>query len=233
MIAASLSLSRDGDVLEAGLEQPQDLVAPAVRLHGECAGADALEHGVAVRAQPKEVIALFGGDQVQGGVLEAVAVDDLGPGLELFAPGAVQPLVLRLEQVVGPVPPDALQERPNGARVPRLGGADPVVVAAVEPAPVAHEGIGHAVDPRLRRHLCAGGGVDHGLAVLVHSHQEVHVVAAQAAVAGDAVRADLLERVAEVRLAVRVVDRGREVELGRQLTARSARPSPGTSLRVA
>ena len=38
---------------------------------------DPLQHGVAVPAQPEEVVALPGRDQLEGGVLDAVAVHDL------------------------------------------------------------------------------------------------------------------------------------------------------------
>ena len=56
--------------------------------------------------------------------------------------------------------------------------------------------------------------LDHGLGVLVHPHQEVDVVPPQPAVARDAVGADLLQRVAQMGVAVGVVDGGGEVELG-------------------
>ena len=58
------------------------------------------------------------------------------------------------------------------------------------------------------------GRLQHRLRVLVHAHEEVDVVAPEAPVARDAVGADLLERVAEMGVAVGVVDGGGEVELG-------------------
>src|SRR4029077_6379018 len=107
--APRLPLPRNRAVLESGLEQPLVLVAADLGLDAERAGPDALEHRVAVRAQPEEVIALLGRDQREGGGLDAVAVDDLRLGLELLAARAVQPGVLRFEQVGGPALPDALQ----------------------------------------------------------------------------------------------------------------------------
>ncbi len=100
--------------------------------------------------------------------------------------------------------------------MPRLGRADPVVVAALQAAPIALEGRGHPVDPDLRLEPVLLGRLQHRLRMLVHAHEEVDVVAAKATVARDAVGADLLERVAEVRVAVGVVDGGREVELGQR-----------------
>ena len=68
-------------------------------------------------------------------------------------------------------------------------------------------------------HACGGlpvllGRLDHRLRVLVHAHQEMDLVSPEPAVAGDAVGADLLQRVPQVGVAVGVVDRGGEVELG-------------------
>src|SRR5581483_9903956 len=127
--APGLALARDGDVLEAALEQAQHLVAPDLGLDAQGARADALEHRVAVGAQAKKVVALPGGDERERGVLDAAAVGDLRLGLELLAPGAVQPLVLRFVQVAGPARADALEESGDRAGVPRLRGADPVVGA--------------------------------------------------------------------------------------------------------
>src|SRR2546421_32045 len=211
--APGLALPRDRDVLEAGLDEAQHLVAADLGLHAQRARADAIEHGVAVRAQPEEVVPLLGRDQLEGGMLDAVPVDDLRAGLELLAPGAVQPRVLRLEQIRGVALPDTLEQGRHRAGVSRLGGADPVVVRAVEAAPIVGEAGRHAIDPRLRRYAGAGGGLDHGLAVLVHPHQEVDVVAAQPVIARDTVGTDLLEGVPQMRLAVRVVDGRRQVEL--------------------
>src|SRR6266576_6661012 len=161
--APRLTLARDRDVLEPRLEQPHDLVAPDLGLHREGAGADALEHGVAIPAQPEEVIPLFGPNQLERRMLDAVAILDLALGLELLASGAVQPLVFSLEEIVRVPLPDALQQRRNGPHMARLGGADPVVVAAAQPVPVPLEGVGHAIHPRLRRHVVAGGGLDYRL----------------------------------------------------------------------
>src|ERR1051325_10388163 len=102
-------------------------------------GPDALEHRVAVGAQPKEVIALTRRDQLERGVLHAVPVHDLRPGLEFLAPGAVEPLVLGFEQILRTALPDALEQGGDRAGVPRLRGPDPVVVAAAEAAPVLGE----------------------------------------------------------------------------------------------
>ncbi len=207
------ALPRNRHVLEPVLEQPHDFVAPDRRLDAKLARRYQREQPLAVGAQPEEVVALLGRDELQRRVLDAMAVRDLRRRLELLAAGAVQPLVIGDVEIGGAQPLDALEQRDDAAHVPGLGRADPVVVAALEPPPVVREGPGHAVDPRARRHVPARRRLNHRLAVLVHSHQEMHLVAAQAPVAGDAVGADLLQGVPQVGIAVGIVDRGGEVEL--------------------
>src|SRR5207248_1861730 len=70
--------------------------------------------------------------------------------------GAVQPLVLGFEQVLGTALPDALEQRGDRAGMPGLCGPNPVVIAAAEAAPVPGERVGHAIDPRLRRDARSG-----------------------------------------------------------------------------
>ena len=109
---------------------------------------------------------------------------------------------------------DALEQRRDGAVMPRVGGPDPVVVAALQPLPEALEPRRHEVHPGLGLDLVLFGGLEHGLGVLVHAHEEMDVVAPEPPVTRDAVGAHLLERVAEMGVAVGIVDGGREVKLG-------------------
>src|SRR2546423_11191778 len=95
----------------------------------------------------------------------------------------------------------------------RLRGADPVVIAALELAPIVGECSGHAVDPLAWRDATARRRLNDGLAVLVHAHEEMHLTSSQAMIAGDAVRANLFQRVAQVGIAIGVIDGGGEVEL--------------------
>jgi len=177
--APRLALARDRDVLEAGLEQAQHLVAADLGLHAQRARADAVEDGVAIPAQAEEVIPLLGRDQVECGMLHAMPVNDLRTRLEFLAPGAVQPFVLRLEQIPRVALLDPLQQRRHRTAVPRLRGTNPVVVRAVEAAPVVGEAARHAVDPLLWADPSTRCRLNHRLAVLVHPHQEVDVVPAQ------------------------------------------------------
>ncbi len=167
------------------------------------------------------MIPLFGVNQLECGMLDAPAVRDLGGLLELLTAGAVQPFVIGLVQIVRPLLLDALEQRDDAAHVTGLGRPDPIVVAALELAPVVGERRRHPIDPCPGTDVRALGRLDHGLAVLVHPHEKMDGVAAQPPVAGDAVRADLFQRVPQVRVAVGIVDgRGKE-ELGRRHYTRS------------
>src|SRR2546421_2582514 len=156
------------------------------------------------------MIPFFGGDERERRMLDTVTIRYLGRLLELLAAGAVHPLVVRDVQVIGAPLLDALEQRYDAADVARLGRADPIVVRAFERAPIVGERRRHAVHPFARADVRPRGRLDHGLAVLVHAHQEVHLVAAQAAVPGDAVRADFFQSVPQVGIAIGVVDGRRE-----------------------
>ena len=161
------------------------------------------------------MIALLGWDELQRRVLDAMAVRDLRRRLELLAAGAVQPLVIGDVEIVGTLLLDALEQGDHAAHVPRLGRADPVVVAAFEPPPVVGKRRGHPVDPDARRHVGARSRLNDRLAVLVHPHEEMHLIGAppEPPVAGDAVGTDLLQGVSQVRVAVGIIDGGGEKEL--------------------
>ncbi len=86
-------------------------------------------------------------------------------------------------------------------------------MTALETPPEGLEPIGHPVHPFLWRETVLLRRLQDRLGVLVHPHDEVDLVAAKAAIASDAIGADLLERVSEVGIAVGIVDRGRDIEL--------------------
>ena len=89
-----------------------------------------------------------------------------------------------------------------------LAGLDEDVVADVERVPDLAELPGHVVAVGLRVLAQFGGPLRHLDRVLVVAHQEEDVEALHAAVAGLHVGAELLERGADVRPAVGVVDGG-------------------------
>jgi len=147
-------------------------------------------------------------------VQDALPVDDLGVLLERLAPDAVPPFVRLLVEIGRIALEDALDQRANAGAVSLVRGADELIVRHAEPLPHRAEAIGERIDERLRGGALRLGRLGDLLAVLVHADEEVHVVAAQAAVSCDGVGADLLVGVPEMRVAVGVVDRGREVVRG-------------------
>ena len=104
-------------------------------------------------------------------------------------------------------PPDRFR-RPV---VALLGGADEVVVRAIEPL---HHGLEQrhvAVEQLPRRQAFACRGLLHLLAVLVGAGEEEHVIAVEPHEAGDGVGGDRLVGVADMRRAVRIGDRRGDV----------------------
>src|SRR5262249_26557672 len=107
-------------------------------------------------------------------------------------------------------------QRADAALVVVGGGAHEAVIRDRQPAPHVFEATGDAVYEFLRRDAALGRCLRDLLSVLVEAGQEVDVVASHAPIARDDVGSDLLVRVADVRVAVCVVDRGREVEPSHQ-----------------
>ncbi len=124
----------------------------------------------------------------------------LGLTLEGLATRTVVALVAIPIQVTRVAdPPD---QRLNRTRMARLGGPNEIVMRDVQALP-------HTLETG--RELGFLGDL---LAVLVHPDDEVHVLACQAAEAGDGVRTNLLVGVTDVRVTVGVVDGGGQVESG-------------------
>ena len=139
----------------------------------------------------------------------ALAVDQLVLGVVVLARHAVEARVgAELDE---PVVVDALQELLDHLVVPRLGGADEVVVGDVEPVPRLHEARRGAVRPLLRGGAVRLGRLHDLGAVLVGAGHEPDVVAQQAVPAGQGVGVDRRVRRAHVRRVVDVVDRGGQV----------------------
>src|SRR5256885_11706955 len=223
--------------MEPVVGEPDALVAPGRRLPAPRSARNQREQALPVCAESKEVIALFRADQVERRMLDAMAVDDLGRLLELFTARAIQTLVIGDVQVVWALLLDALQQGDDAAHVARRGRPDPVVVAAFEPAPVVGEGRGHAVHPLARppRDAGARGRLDHRLAVLVHPHEKVHLIAPQPVIARDAIGADFLQGVTQVGIAVGVIDGCGEIELrhyNRSCSTATTRVAPSSARSV-
>ena len=92
----------------------------------------------------------------------------------------------------------------------RLGGTNEVVVGDLELAPKLLEVRSLAVGPLLRCHAVLGSGLGDLLAMLVHTGQELDVIAGRAAIASLDVGDDGGISRAQMRIGVDVVDRRRD-----------------------
>ena len=142
---------------------------------------------------------------LDGGAGGRQPVDELALGVERLVAHRVPPLVLAEVDVaaVEQLAPQRLRRR----RVPALGRPDELVAREVVHGEQRAEGVGDAVGERLRRLARRLRRLLHLLAVLVRPRQEEHVVAVEPLEARDHVARQRGVRVADVRLAVHVVDR--------------------------
>ncbi len=204
--------ARRRDVLETLLEEAEDLVAAARRRAERGLLDEERAQPVGVGREAEEPVALLRPLQLACRVQRAAAVDDLVLRLERFAADAVAPGVGLLVEGIGRAFEDARDERLHADLVGVGGGADELVVGEPEARPDRREARGDVVDERLRRRPRLLGRLGDLLAVLVHPDHEMDVAAERAMEPGDHVGADLLEGVADVGIAVGVVDGGRQVE---------------------
>ena len=93
----------------------------------------------------------------------------------------------------------------------RLGGADEIVVGAIEPLHHGLEARHVALDQFARRHVLLGRRLQHLDAVFVGAGEKEHVAAIEPHEAGNGVGGNGLVGVADMRRAVRISDRGGDV----------------------
>ena len=217
--APRLPGAADRDVLQAGLEQAEDLVAPHLGLQEVRMLGKVRQQPIAIGREPEEVVALLDPVRLRA-VDRAQPVDQVLLLLEGLAADAVPALVVGLIQVAGGR--DAVDDRLDRRLVARLCGADEVVEREVERRPHLAELLLHAIAVLERVLAEVASAAEDVLRVLVVAHHEVRVDPAQALVSGDDVGGDLLVRRAEMRPAVDVIDGGREVEARHGVVSGSA-----------
>src|SRR3982751_486210 len=115
----------------------------------------------------------------------AAAVDDLAVALEELTADAVPALVRLLVKIIRVLFVNALDERLHAALVTRFGGANEPVVRDAEPAPRRFERCRDSIDERLGRDTFFIGRLFDLLAMLVHPHEKMHLVASEPAIARD------------------------------------------------
>jgi hypothetical protein len=64
--------------------------------------------------------------------------------------------------------------------------------------------------------------------MLIHPHEEVHLISAEPAIPSDTIGADLLQRMAEMGVSIGIIDRGGQVELGHCSSFKSRLALPRT-----
>ena len=136
----------------------------------------------------------------------ALPVHDLRRLLECFAADAVESGVGAFVEIVGIALEDPHDQFLHASLVRRRGRADELVAGHGQPVPRRFEPASDAIDEGLWCDPVGRRRLRHLLAVLVHAHEEPDVVTAEDGDNGDAVGSHLLEGMAEVRVAVGVVD---------------------------
>ncbi len=199
----------DREILERLAQEAQHLVPVPLGLDEARVVLEVLDQPRLVLRHLEEVVLLLDEGE-RGLVIGALAVHDLLLGVEALAAVAVPAAVLAEVDLARVV--EALQDLLHHLLVPRLGGADEVVVGDAEAPPRLPERPRDLVRVGLRRLAGLGRHLGDLLAVLVGAGEEVDAVAGQPAVAAHRVGHDGGARVPEMRARVDVVDRGREVE---------------------
>ena len=200
----------DRQILETGLDEGDDLVAPRLREDEFRVLAIVLEEGLAVLRQPEEVRLLLRPlDLVP--LIGAASVDDLTFRIERLAGRAVPAFVRVLVDV--PSRRDLLVQALGAAAMPVLRRPDEVVVADPERLPEGAEALDDLVGELQGQQALRLGGALDVLSVLVGAREEVHLLPGHAAEARDHVGDDGRVGVPDVRHVVHVVDRRRQVEV--------------------
>ena len=204
------SRDRDAEVREPAADEAQHLVAAVLGRDAEPAALDLGEQPVAVTREPEEPVAL--GDALRRpAVLGAEPVHELGGREERLAARAIQPLVVAFVEIArggagAPQPLDAGGMAPVDAR------PDEVVVRERQHVAERREALRLFPNEHLDRKTCRLGRHDVLQRIVVRAAQEANVLAAQAAMPREDVRLHELEGEPEMRVAVDVRDRGRDVE---------------------
>ncbi len=211
----------DGDVVEAAADEPQGLVALCVRTDEVGMALVVVEQWLFERTQAEEVVVLLHLDD-RAAVHGAFAVDELVCGVVVLTRHAIEARVrAELDEAVVV---DPLEELLDHGVVPRLGRANEVVVADIEPFPRLHEAGGGAVGPLQRRGVMRFGRFDDLRPVFVRAGHEKDVIAQQAVPAGQGVSVDRRVGGAHMGRVIDVVDRRSEV-IGRHFGSVPAAPT--------
>ena len=204
--------ARRRDVVETLRQQSENFVATALRFdERRIRGQQILQKALILR-EPEEPVALLDFLERARGMQHALALDDIGVLLEGLTAHAIHAGIGALIKVIRIALGDHPDQRLHAGLVVRLGGANELIVRNAESGPDRLKARRDFIGEGLRRHAILRRGLLHLLAMFVHADQQMHVVAALATIARDHIGADLLERVAQMWIAIRVIDGGGQIE---------------------
>ena len=192
------------------LEQADDLVPTGFGLNELRMRVDVVEDALLIFLQAEEVVLLFDPLRLGQRMQRTAPVDEIFFLLERLAPDAVPAFVHAFVDVAFGV--DSRRELRDAGPVARLRRPDEVVEADVERLPRGAKLRLHLIAVRDGIHAPLDGGAIHVLRMLVVPHQEPLVGATSGAGLAQSRRRRSSSRRAEVRLAVDVVNRRRDVE---------------------
>ena len=209
-------------VAQPTLDEGKRLVVAVLGEHEVRAlGVEALQRLLEGR-QPKEPVVLALLLELDLVDRATIALVQLRLGLEVGAARAVPAFVGALVHVTVVV--DPLHDLGHDLRVLGIGRADEEVVGHVQPGRQLAEAPGVFVAELARRDPQPLGGLGHRLAVLVGPREKEDVLTALAHMAREHVRGDRRVGMAQVGLAVHVVDGRRDVVRHRTSDATRAKP---------
>ena len=203
--------TRDGQILQAALDERDDFVATRLGADEIGMGLVELEEAVLEFRKLEEPVLLARRHATHRTL--AIRADErarivglqVAFGIVGFFMDAVPALVGALVEVAFLV--EVVPERLHGARLAIGARAHEVGEGDIEHLPGVHEGRHHGIAPFLRGHAVLLGGFGDLLAVLVKTGDERDVMAVHALVAGNRVRGDGRVGRAQMRRSVHVVDR--------------------------
>ena len=174
-------------------------------------GAEIIEKPVFVFGEPKVVVLFFAMLDLAPLRAELAIRSAFFVGQELFLANAVVALLFVFVDLLFVV--KALQHSLHAFLVQRIGRRGPTVVADFEFLPKRDELRRDLIDELLRRHASFFGGLLDLLAVLIDAGEKENFFTFQPMITRDDVGQHFLVGVSDMRRAIRVIDRGGEVEL--------------------
>src|SRR5690606_25836933 len=202
--------ARDGDVFQSTVNQREEFVASGLRLYELRIVSQQVPEELFVARQAEEPVALFGPLKFASGVQNTVSVFDFVLAFEQLTPYTIPAFVGALVKVIRAALEHMPHECLHSFAMRGVRGANELVVRYAQLRPRGGEPCREIVNELLRSDTMLAGGLRNLLSVFVHSHAEVNVIPGMAVVACDCICATLLAGVPEVRIAVGVINCGRD-----------------------